>query len=93
MYIDLIGFAAGGLTAICFVPQILHTLKTRCADDVSLWMLLLTAASIVLYEIYAFLLGLWPVIIMNGIFLLLVLFELYLKVCFAKDQAEKLKAK
>jgi MtN3 and saliva related transmembrane protein len=83
MYVDAIGYAAGSLTAICFLPQIRQTLKTRSAADVSLWMLLLTMLSVILYEIYAALLGLWPVVIMNGIFLVLVGFELFLKMRFS----------
>ena len=34
----------------------------------------------VFYEIYAWLLGLWPVLVMNGIFGLLVLLEIGLKI-------------
>ena len=44
------------------------------------WLLLLTTlASVSLYEIYAFALGLIPVIIMKGIFLVTVLATLALK--------------
>lgn len=86
MYTDLIGYSAGALTAICFVPQIAQTIKTRRAEDVSLWMLLLTLASVALYEIYSLLLALWPVVIMNGIFLLLVICELALKVTFDRKR-------
>lgn len=49
-------------------------------------MLLLTLVSVALYEVYAGLLGLWPVVIMNGIFLVLVAFELVLKIVFSKRQ-------
>ena len=34
MYVDLIGYAAGALLAICFLPQVWQTWKTRRADDV-----------------------------------------------------------
>ncbi|VAW07048.1 hypothetical protein MNBD_ALPHA05-1956 [hydrothermal vent metagenome] len=83
MFVDALGYAAGGITAICFLPQIHQTLKSRSASDVSLWMLLLTLLSVLLYEIYAALLGLWPVVIMNGVFFLLVMFELILKIRFS----------
>ena len=84
MLTDLIGFAAGFLLALCFLPQVIQTWKSKRADDVSLTMLLLTLASAVLYEIYAWRLSLWPVIIMNGIFALLVAFELSLKLLFSR---------
>ena len=87
MYVDLIGYAAGILLAICFLPQVLQTWKTRRADDVSLWMILLTLLSAVLYEIYAAMLGLWPVVIMNGIFGVLVAIQLGLKILFSANGA------
>ena len=44
----------------------------------------LTAVSAFLYEIYAILLVLWPVIIMNGVFLILVVILIILKCRFDK---------
>ena len=85
MLTDLIGFAAGLLLALCFLPQVVQTLKSKRADDVSMTMLWLTFASAVLYEVYAWRLNLWPVIIMNGLFGLLVAFELALKIYFSRN--------
>ena len=86
MYDDLLAYAAGFLLALCFLPQVVQTWKTKRADDVSLTMLLLTLASAVLYEIYAIRLGLVPVVIMNGIFMALVAFELLLKLLFSRPR-------
>ena len=33
---DLIGFVAGAILAVCFLPQVIRTLKTRTAEDVSM---------------------------------------------------------
>ena len=79
MFTDLVGYLAGLLLALCFLPQVVKTLRLKHADDVSMGMLGMTLGSAVLYELYAWLLGLWPVIIMNGIFGLLVLAEIVLK--------------
>ena len=87
MLVDLIGYAAGALLARCFLPQVWQTWKTRRADDVSFWMVLLTLLSAILYEIYAALLGLWPVVIMNGIFAFLVAIQLGLKMLFSSNEA------
>ena len=84
MYVDLIGYAAGFLLAMCFLPQVVQTWRTKSADDVSMTMLLLTLASAILYEVYALKLGLLPVVIMNGVFLFLVAVELFLKILFTK---------
>ena len=86
MLTDLVGYAAGFLLALCFVPQILKTWRTRRADDVSMRMLLLTLASAILYEVYAGLLGLWPVVVMNGIFAVLVLIEIGLKLRYDRRE-------
>ncbi len=92
MYVDLIGYAAGAILAICFLPQVWQTWKTRRADDVSFWMILLTLLSAVLYEIYAALLGLWPVVIMNGIFAVLVATQLGLKIIFSGNDSTTVSA-
>ena len=76
---EVIGYLAGFFLMLCFLPQVIKTWQLKHADDVSMWMLILTLGSVVLYEIYAWLLGLWPVIIMNGIFGLLVTLEIGLK--------------
>ena len=88
MIVDAIGYAAGAILALCFVPQIVQTLKTRSADDVSMTMMLLTLLSTILYEIYAMMLGLWPVVIMNGIFGVLVFTEIVLKILFSRKKQD-----
>ena len=80
MLTDLIGYMAGLLLALCFLPQVIKTWRTGDARDVSLVMLLLSFASAILYEVYAGLLGLWPVLIMNGLFGVLVAVEIVLKI-------------
>lgn len=87
MFVDMIGYIAGALLAICFLPQVWQTWKTRRADDVSLWMISLTLLSAIFYEIYAAMLGLWPVVIMNGIFGVLVAIQLGLKIVFTESAA------
>ena len=82
MVTDLIGYLAGLLLALCFLPQVVKTWRLKHARDVSMGMLTLTLASAVLYEVYAALLGLWPVLVMNGIFGLLVCLEIAMKARF-----------
>ena len=87
MVTDLVGYLAGLLLALCFLPQVVKTWRLRHARDVSMGMLVLTLASAILYEVYAALLGLWPVLVMNGIFGLLVCVEIAMKARF--DQSER----
>jgi len=85
LFTDFIGYLAGTLLTICFLPQIFKTIKIKKADEVSMVMLILSFCSALLYEIYAFLLGLWPVLVMNGIFALLIVVEIFLKIYYDRQ--------
>ena len=78
--VDLIGYFAGICLALCFLPQVVRTYRLKRADDVSMYMLVLSILSAIGYEIYAWMLGLMPVVIMNAVFLALVLIVLALKI-------------
>ena len=86
--IELVGYAAGALRMLSFLPQVVQTIRTSAAEDVSLWMLVITFGSTVLYEIYAAMLGLVPVLVMNGVFGLLVALEIALKLRFEREARE-----
>jgi len=75
VFTGIVGYLAGILLTLCFLPQIIKTFQMKQADDVSMVMLLLSLFPALLYEIYAWLLGLWPVLVMNGILGLLVMVD------------------
>lgn len=78
--IVLIGYLAGVLTTIAFVPQVVRAWKLKETRDLSLVMLILFAAGIFLWTCY----GIWieslPVIAANAITFVLVLILLGLKI-------------
>jgi MtN3 and saliva related transmembrane protein len=76
--VDLIGYIAGFFAMITFLPQVIKTLRTKKADDISLWMLVLTLLANIFYEFYAFILNLTPVIIMVGIMTVIVIVQIVL---------------
>lgn len=78
--IDAIGYLAGFFLMLSFLPQVIKTARTQTTDGLSVAMLIITLTSGVLYEIYAVLLTLTPVIIMNGIFALLVAIQLVMTI-------------
>lgn len=80
--LDALGFAAGLLTTLAFLPQAILTWRTRKAIGVSLGMYLIFVAGIVLWLIYGIALGAWPVIIANAVTLLLAAFILVMKIRF-----------
>ena len=90
MTTELIGFAGGICIAISFLPQVITTWRSKRADDVSMAMLLITPTGAIFYEVYAHRLGLLPVvIIINGIFLIMLVVEIGLKIHFDRINAAK----
>ena len=70
-----------------FLPQVIKTWKTKEADQISYGLLIITLLSGVFYNIYAFLLSLTPVIVMNSIFIGLVTIQLILTIRFRSAAA------
>lgn len=76
---DLIGFAAGLLTTLAYLPQILTIVKTRSVKNISLFMYVVMLNGVSLWLVYGFCIHSYPMIISNGAALLLVLTILVLK--------------
>ncbi len=81
--ITFVGFVAGTLTTLSFVPQVLHTARTRRCDDLSYGMLLAFAAGVFLWLLYGIWLHAMPIIVANAITLALIVAILIMKIRFA----------
>lgn len=81
-----IGFVAGTLTTIAFLPQLQRTWTTKSADDMSLAMLLTFTTGVFLWLIYGLYLTAWPVIATNTITFVLTLAILVLKLKYQKQR-------
>ncbi|MBD2692969.1 SemiSWEET transporter [Anabaena catenula] len=79
-FITLLGFAAGLLTTIAFLPQMFKTWKTKSAKDVSFVMLITFMSGLFLWLIYGIILGALPIILANGITLFFNFIILWLKI-------------
>ena len=77
--IVIVGYIAGALTTISFIPQVIRAWKLKETRDLSLAMLILLAAGILLWTCY----GIWmeslPIIAANMITFVLILVLLGLK--------------
>jgi len=82
MSIDLIGALAGVLTTLAFVPQVWRIWKTRSARDLSLPMYVIFTSGVALWFLYGLSLGALPIVVSNGITLLLAGTVLAMKVKF-----------
>ena len=69
--IDLIGFIAATLTTASFLPQAIHTFQTKDVRGVSLGMYSAFTLGVALWLVYGVLLHAWPIVIANGITLVL----------------------
>jgi MtN3 and saliva related transmembrane protein len=64
---DWIGTLAATLTTASFVPQVLHTLRTKDVSGISLSMYSAFTLGVALWLVYGLLLGAWPIVIANAI--------------------------
>jgi MtN3 and saliva related transmembrane protein len=60
-----IGLVAGTLTSIAAIPQLIKTLRTRHARDISIWQPLLLSLGLALWLIYGILIQNTPLILAN----------------------------
>ncbi len=82
--IEYVGLFGAFLSAITFIPQVLHAYKTKSVDDLSWGMLWIVFTSVIVWLVYGFYLNLLPVIIANSIILILSAVLLYFKYSFQK---------
>jgi MtN3 and saliva related transmembrane protein len=77
--ITLLGFVAGTLTTLSFLPQVHKAWRTKRCDDLSMGMLLSFGAGVSLWTVYGLLLHARPVIVANVVTLALLVALVYLK--------------
>lgn len=65
--VEAIGYTAGTLTTIAFVPQVLKTWRSRSADDLSFVMLITFTMGVALWLIYGVLIASLPVILASAV--------------------------
>jgi MtN3 and saliva related transmembrane protein len=82
-----VGMLAGTLTSIAAIPQVVKTLRTRHARDISVWQPLLLATGLALWIAYGILIHDLPLILANIIPFLCNAFLTGLKLRFRDDAA------
>jgi MtN3 and saliva related transmembrane protein len=66
-----LGLLAGTLTTVAFLPQVLHTWKTKSTRDLSLPMLASFTTGVLCWFVYGICIDSLPITLANGITLLL----------------------
>lgn len=77
--ITMLGYLAGTLTTIAFLPQVLKAWKSKSTRDISLATTLILLVGIVLWFVYGIYINSLPIIIANLVTMMFVLTLLALK--------------
>ena len=85
MNIEIFGYLAAILTTAAFLPQLLKTLKTKKADDVSLTTLVMFIIGVLSWIIYGYKISSTPILVANFITLILNLMILISKIYFSES--------
>ena len=83
-FISLVGFAAGTLCTLAYLPQAVHSFRTRSVRDISLIMLVSLNIGLVLWVAYGVLIHSLPIVLPNAVTLLLAFPLLMMKLRFGR---------
>ena len=76
---NTLGLIAGALTTVAFIPQVVKIWKSKHTQDISLGMFSIFSVGVLLWLLYGIQLGALPIILSNGITLVLSLTILVFK--------------
>ena len=82
---DFVGYAAASLTTFCFLPQLLHTFKTKSVKDLHVGAMILFDLGLGLWLVYGIYLHSWPMILANTLTLVFQLALLGLKFRYGRS--------
>ncbi len=83
--VELYGYFAAILTTLAFLPQLIKTLKTKKAEDVSLITLIMFLTGVLSWIIYGYNISSTPILVANIITFILNLLILIFKINFSKE--------
>ena len=82
--IEFFGYFAAILTTLAFLPQLIKTLKTKKAEDVSLITLVMFLTGVLSWIIYGYKISSKPILMANIVTFILNLLILIFKIIFSK---------
>ena len=85
MSIEFFGYFAAILTTTALLPQLIKTLKTKKADDVSLLTLLMFIIGVGSWIVYGYKISSIPILLANLVTFLLNLLILIFKIYYSKN--------
>ena len=82
--ISLLGFSAGTLTTLSFIPQVHKVWRSKRGGDLSWGMLLAFSGGVILWLAYGVLLRAAPIIVANAVTLALLIALITMKIQYSK---------
>jgi MtN3 and saliva related transmembrane protein len=76
----VLGYLAALCTTAAFIPQVIHTIKTKSTEDISFYMYLIFLIGVFSWFLYGIYIESLPIILANGITFLLALIILIEKI-------------
>jgi len=84
----ILGFVAGSLTTFAFVPQVLHSYRSRSVHGMSWGLLISFTLGVLLWLVYGLYLVSWPMIIANAVTLCLQIPLIVMKVRYGREHRD-----
>lgn len=81
---EIIGIFAGFCTTASFVPQVIHTWRSRSVEDISLRMYLLLCLGVASWLVYGLLIDSLSVVLANAVTLVLAASVLVMKIRYGR---------
>ena len=85
-FTQILGYTAGAITSLTFLPQVVKTWKEKSAKDVSLLMFIIAAVNEAMWIGYGILKNDWVIILTNSVIICLSLVMIFLKLRYGKKE-------
>ncbi|MEY3590505.1 MAG: hypothetical protein RLZZ466_1025 [Bacteroidota bacterium] len=82
---EILGYAAGAVTAFTFLPQVIKTWREQSAKDISLTMFLIAFINEIMWLVYGFMIDNFVIILTNAVMLLMSGIMILLKLKYGKS--------
>ncbi|MEO5936035.1 MAG: SemiSWEET transporter [Terriglobales bacterium] len=69
--VEIVGFAAGAICTVSFLPQLIKVYKEKSAQNLSWWYLATFSVGVALWLFYGMMLSAMPIIVANSVTLAL----------------------
>jgi MtN3 and saliva related transmembrane protein len=80
--VEILGFSAGLVTTLIFLPQVIKTWKEKSAKEISLLMFVIAAVNDVMWIVYGVLIDKLVITLTNAVVLVMALTMIYFKLKF-----------